>query len=119
MKNCAHLSLTMKFLLFVVITGLAVPVAFPTNAAGKPGNETPKKVKNAKVERGPELAARLKKLKETDKNVRAALWAFEKAGRQPKLDEATSISGIIESSGSQPAGTNLTRARKPNEGIFR
>lgn len=112
---------TMCLVLVVAIVGLAIPLA-PRSvvAADKPQDERLTKVKNVKVERGPELAVRLKKLKETNKNVRAALWAFEKRGHKPKLDEAMSITGTIQAADqTQTSGAALARGMKLNEAVFR
>jgi len=50
----------------------------------------------AKAEHGAKVAKRIKQLKETNKSVRGALQAFEKNGHKPKVDEAVSIPGRIE-----------------------
>ncbi len=84
-----------------VITLLAIalvwgltPSAPAARAAAAPAAPAPgKKVKDFKVKKGPEVAARVRALRESSENVRAALRYFERKGRPAKIDESFSISG--------------------------
>jgi hypothetical protein len=59
--------------------------------------------KDYKVKKGAEVAAKVRKLKESNKNVRAALKLFEDKKRMPKVDASFSINGSL---GSLKAGLN-------------
>jgi hypothetical protein len=59
--------------------------------------------KDYKVKKGAEVAAKVKKLKESNKSVRAALKVFEDKKRMPKIDQSFSINGSL---GSLKAGLN-------------
>lgn len=65
--------------------------------------------KDFKVKKGAEVAAKVKKLKESNKSVRAALKVFEDKKRMPKIDQSFSINGSL---GSLKAGLN------PGGGVF-
>src|SRR6266849_4342235 len=60
-------------------------------------NTGEKKAKDAKIKTGPEVAKRVNELKSSNKQVKNGLNAFEKntwkTGRQPKLNEAVTITG--------------------------
>lgn len=98
MKNIVRS--VVSLLLVVAIVGLMVPLAPQSAAAIDQQNKQEKqqRVKDIKIQNGPEIAARVKKLKESNKNVRAALRAFEKNGHTPKIDAAVVITGKVESS---------------------
>lgn len=97
MKN--FLRSTGSYLLVIVLLALTLPLVPQSLATSAP--DTPKQkekkrtVKDSKVKRGPEVAARVKKLKETNKSVLAALKKFEKNGRKPQIEESVLISGTI------------------------
>ena len=59
--------------------------------------------KDYKVKKGAEVAAKVKKLKESNKSVRAALKVFEDKKRMPKIDQSFVINGSL---GSLKAGLN-------------
>jgi len=59
--------------------------------------------KDFKVKKGSEVVAKVRKLKESNKNVRAALKLLEDKKRTPKVDASFSISGSL---GSLKAGLN-------------
>jgi hypothetical protein len=74
-------------------------LAFPPTQASAGGRKAEKKwtVKSSNTKSGPEVAARVKSLKEHSKDVRAAFEAFEKRGRAPRVDDATLVSGSFDS----------------------
>lgn len=96
MKN--YIRSIVSYVLIAAMTALAIPLASrPTNALAS----TPKqqdKQNELKIKQGSEVAARVKKLKEKNKQVRDALNAFERKGHLPKIDEAWSVSGTLSSS---------------------
>jgi len=53
--------------------------------------------KDFKVKKGPEVAAKVRRLKETSKNVRAALKLLEDKKRTPKVDASFAINGSLGS----------------------
>jgi hypothetical protein len=53
--------------------------------------------KDYKVKKGAEVAAKIRKLKESNKNVRAAFKLFEDKKRMPKVDASFSINGSVGS----------------------
>ena len=53
--------------------------------------------KDFKIKKGAEVAAKVKKLKESNKNVRAALKLFEDKKRTPKIDQSFAINGSLAS----------------------
>jgi len=59
--------------------------------------------KDYKVKKGTEVAAKVRKLKESNKNVRAALKVFEDKKRMPKVDASFAINGSL---GSLKTGLN-------------
>ena len=59
--------------------------------------------KDFKIKKGSEVAAKVRKLKESNKNVRAALKLLEDKKRTPKVDASFSINGSL---GSLKAGLN-------------
>lgn len=85
-----------------VVSLLAITVMFglsptPLSARGTGACPAPaaagKKVKDFKVKRGPEVAARVRALRESSENVRAALRYFERKGRPSKIEESVAIYG--------------------------
>jgi hypothetical protein len=74
--------------------------------AAKAGNKTQKREKRTlsragkdfRVKKWAEVAAKVRKLKDSNKNVRAALKVFEDKKRTPKIDASFSISGSLGSS---------------------
>src|SRR6267143_176019 len=59
--------------------------------------------KDYKVKKGAEVAAKVRKLKESNRSVRAALKFFEDKKRMPKIDQSFAINGSL---GSLKAGLN-------------
>ncbi len=59
--------------------------------------------KDYKIKKGAEVAAKVRKLKESNKSVRAALKLFEDKKRMPKIDQSFAINGSL---GSLKAGLN-------------
>ncbi len=53
--------------------------------------------KDFKIKKGAEVAAKVKNLKERNKNVRAALKLFEDKKRTPKIDQSFAINGSLAS----------------------
>ena len=86
-----------SLLAVAVMFGLAgAPVASTAGAAGAcpaPAVAAGKKVKDAKVKKGPEVAARVRALRESSENVRAALRYFERKGRPSKVEESFAFYG--------------------------
>ncbi|MFZ0750376.1 MAG: hypothetical protein WAM70_13515, partial [Pyrinomonadaceae bacterium] len=86
--------------------GLAIPM-FPRAAEASLG-EPGKGIKDFKIKKGPEVAAKVRKLKESSENVRAALKYFDKKGQTPKIDDAFAIVG------STPPSKTTTASNKHN-----
>ncbi len=61
--------------------------------------------KDYKVKKGAEVAAKVKKFKENNKSVRAALKVFEDKKRMPKIDQSFAVNGSL---GSLKAGLNTS-----------
>lgn len=59
--------------------------------------------KEFKVKKGAEVAAKVRKLKDSNKSVRAALKVFEDKKRPPKIDQSFAINGAL---GSSKVGVN-------------
>jgi hypothetical protein len=57
--------------------------------------EQDQRTNEVKVKRGPEVGARVKKLKERNKAVRRALGTFEQKNHAPSIDESWAISGKL------------------------
>lgn len=64
------------------------------------------KPKPPKAKSGPEVAARVKALKENNKNVRAALKVFENKGHKPKIENSSALIGSHASPNRQAAGSD-------------
>lgn len=80
-------------LLVTVMLVTAILSAAPATSAG--GLKQGQGIKEFKVKRGAEVAARVKKLKERNKGVRRALATFEQNKHVPKIDESWSMSGTL------------------------
>lgn len=89
----------MSFALVTIMLGVIVPVEpnFTAIASTNKSQDKEKKVKDTKVLRGPEVAARVKKWKEQNENVRVAFRAFEKNGRRPRIEDSESAIGTVVS----------------------
>lgn len=97
MKN--FVPFTIVCLLVVLSTITMVPLASQSVAASDSGTLTQQgKRKEAELKKGPEVTARVKKLKESNKQVRKALNAFEARGHKPKVEEAWSLNGTLNRS---------------------
>ena len=103
------------FVLIAFISGTSVSpsiVATPQSTKGqksqptkaqkkefKPQNREKRTLRRAgkgfKVKKGAEVAAKVRKLKDSSKNVRAALKLFEDKKRTPKIDASFSITGSL------------------------
>src|ERR1043165_5018785 len=90
MKNLVRLATSA--LLIAAIFGLAIPMSLRSTEANL-GEPAAKGVKDFKVKKGAEVAAKVRKFKETSENVRAALRYFDKKGKPSKIDDAFSIIG--------------------------
>ena len=91
-------------LLMAAIFGLAIPMSLRSTQAsvGEPAANGG----NLKVKKGPEVAAKVRRLKEVNQNVRAALNYFDKKGKPSKIDAAFAIVGSAPSSKTTVASTN-------------
>ena len=78
------------FVLIVPLSPQSLTLA-GSNRAGQSKALT--RVKSGRVKTGLEVAARVRRLKEETLNVRAALNAFEKRGRVPKIEDAVAVAG--------------------------
>jgi hypothetical protein len=83
--------------LVAAIFGLAIPLSLRSTEANAEATVA-KGVKDFKVKKGAEVAAKVRKFKENNENVRAALRYFEKKGKTPKIDEAFAITGSVSNS---------------------
>src|SRR5258706_3959601 len=108
MKNLVRLATSA--LLIAAIFGLAIPMSVRSREAslGEPGA---KGVKDFKVKTGAEVAAKVRKFKESSENVRAALRYFDKKGKPSKIDKAFSITGTASSSKTTTASINNSLIR--------
>ncbi len=97
MKNFARC--TTSYLLVATLLVLMTPLApyFAITAASNTSrqDETQKKYK---IKSGPEVTARVKALKEGNKQVRKALQSFEVRGHKPKIEEAWSLTSTLPAS---------------------
>ena len=102
MKNLVRSATSV--LLLAAIFGLAIPMSVHSTKAslGEPAANGV----NLKVKKGPEVAAKVRKLKESNQNVRAALKYFDKKGKPSKIDDAFAIVGYAPSSKMKVASTN-------------
>jgi hypothetical protein len=97
MKN--FVSRATSFLLVISVAALTAPLTPQTvKATGNRGQSSGEKPETAKVKTGPEAVSRVKKLKENNKSVRAALRAFEKGGHAPKLEDSWVITDKVPAS---------------------
>lgn len=108
MKNLFRLATSA--LLLAAIFGLAIPMSLRSTEASL-GEPAAKGVKDFKVKKGAEVAAKVRKFKESSENVRAALRYFDKKGRPSKIDDAFSITGTASSSKTTTASINNSLIR--------
>lgn len=85
-------------LTLIVTLGLGVLILPSAVTSAQSPHNRQRSVRNAVAKTGAEVAARIRQLKEQNREVRAALRAFERNGRAPKLDDALMISGTVERS---------------------
>ncbi|HEX8921231.1 MAG TPA: hypothetical protein VF766_07115 [Pyrinomonadaceae bacterium] len=90
--TASHLLIAALLMLITIFTPYHV---YSAVRSGKQ-HEKQRVVKDSKVKTGAEVAARVKSLKEHNKEVRAAFKAFERRGRVPKMGEALLMSATIE-----------------------
>jgi len=90
----------MKNLVFVrfaiscmIITALFVLTGQPGFYTVSAQSNQQTKNQSSKAKSGPEVAARVKALKESSKSVREALKAFETKGHKPKIEESSALTG--------------------------
>src|SRR5262249_30670380 len=101
-----HLALLMSF--FVVFCMVASVTPYADTAIQSTKSQRPqikpqqrgkpqlrRTGKNFKIKRGAEVAAKVRKLKESDRDVRAALKHFEDKKRMPKIDDSFAITGSL------------------------
>lgn len=67
----------------------AAPLCYPVVAQSNQHTNN----QSSKAKSGPEVAARVKALKESSKSVREALKAFETKGHKPKIEDSSAITG--------------------------
>lgn len=84
--------------LALAISISALPTPTKSAVRGQSQNEDPPKLREAKLRSGPEVAARVRKLKEKNKDLKAALKVFERRGHTPKIDESSLITTKLSSS---------------------
>jgi hypothetical protein len=108
MKNLVRLATSA--LLIAAIFGLAIPMSIRSTEASlmEPAS---KGAKDFKVKKGAEVAAKVRKFKESSENVRAALRYFDKKGKPSKIDDAFAITGSASSSKTTTASTNNSLIR--------
>jgi len=104
MKSTIFVRPTLSCMIITAMFILTVaPVCYPVVAQS---NQQTKN-QSSKAKSGPEVAARVKALKESSKSVREALKAFETKGHKPKIEDATAITGTHASNKTaQAAGIN-------------
>lgn len=93
------------FLAHVMAVGLAARAAVQATKTQKVQIKPQKREKltlrragkDYKIKKGAEVAAKVRKLKESNKNVRAALKLFEDKKRTPKIDQSFAINGSLSS----------------------
>ena len=90
------LRLSLSYTLALTILMFVMPVT-PNiaNVHGQQENGQQRTARNALTRRGPEVAARVRRLFETNRGVRAAFQAFVRGGRLPRIEDALSISATI------------------------
>ena len=109
-----HMRAVTIFLLVLIVLGLIVPMGPHSLAtAGDQKNKGRKyTVKGSKMKSGQEVTARIRNLKEHNKDVRAAFNTFEKRGRTPKFDDALLINATLEPSSLAVNNTRSSLFRK-------
>jgi hypothetical protein len=80
--------------LALVLSLTTLSFAHSKVATGKIIDNNQLKDRAFKAASGPEVAARVRLLKEQSKDVRAALKVFENKGRRPKVEESSMLSGL-------------------------
>lgn len=89
------------FLAHVTVVGAAVQATKTQKVQIKPQKREKLTLRRAgkdyKIKKGAEVAAKVRKLKESNKNVRAALKLFEDKKRMPKIDQSFAINGSLGS----------------------
>lgn len=102
-----------SYLLALSLFAWIVPLTPRSSAlagSAPPGRQKVRRsVKGGQVRTGPEAAARIRKLREESADVRAALRAFERRGRAPKVEEAVVVVG--EFAAAAPAGGEVAGHR--------
>ncbi len=104
----------MKFGTYSAVSILLIATLFilTTPMLGSPTKKE-RRVKEVNVENGQQVGERLRRLKDTNANVKAALAEFEKNGRHhPKLDEAVTFSGKVEETETAPVARNNSPFRQ-------
>ncbi len=112
------MSLLLIASLFTLLTPTLGRPAKPAKDQARP------ELKDLKVEKGRQVGERVKKLKDTSLNVKAALAEFEKgSGRHlPKLDEAVTFSAKVKGTTTAPVARNPSIFRqasfRPQQSTF-
>jgi hypothetical protein len=78
----------------LTLTSTCAPVS--AGVVAQKQHEKQSVIRDSKVKTGTEAAGRVKSLKEHNKDVQAALKAFEKRGHTPKVDEALLLRATID-----------------------
>ncbi len=108
MRPLAKRTMISFIVLIAFTTTLIAPYAYATIQSTKPQKKQLKPQtrekrplrragKDYKVKKGAEVAAKVRKLKESNKNVRAALKVFEDKKQMPKVDASFAINGSLGS----------------------
>ncbi len=95
MKSSARSAISCSLIAAMLIL---VTQSVPQSASTLDQRDKLKSVKDGDVRSGPDVAARVQKLKQENVSVRAAFKAFEKKGRRPKVEDSTVITGGFSSS---------------------
>jgi hypothetical protein len=101
MKNVLRSTLSSSLVVTVFALSIfhARDLTLISASAAQKQQEKKRHVTDIAVKKGVEVAARVRKLKEMDKSVRAALAAFEKKGRAPRIEEAIAVTGKFQAPG--------------------
>lgn len=88
-------------------------------ATPRPMQKKVKEVKNVRVRKGKEVVEQVKKLKEKNKDVRAAFEVFERKGRKMRIEYSQALTGkiILENAGVAGVGATTSKECK-NCGVF-
>ena len=98
-------------LLALTVASVPQSLAISSNTP-KRQEEKKRTAKDGKVKHGPEVAERVKRLKETNKSVLAAFKKFEKNGRKPQIEDSLLISGTILEEASSKSRDGLSLIQK-------